>query len=416
VIQITRNGPAARAEWRQNWPLVLSVTGGIGVIALHLYTLGIFVEPLESEFGWSRTQITSGLTIVAVITTLFGPLVGAVVDRVGPRRMAIPGVAVYLLFFGGLFLASNSLILWWSLWLGIAAGCLMLTPAVWAAAIISRFDAARGLALAIGLSGLGISSLIAPLVAGYLIENYGWRVGFAGVALLYFAVAMSLVVSFFYSAADLDRVRVSPDQVKSPKAAPLPGLSVKEAFASSTFWKLAIGTLAVMLTIIGGIVHFVPIVTDAGLDRASAIVAASAIGGTAILARLVTGSLLDRLDGKIVGGFAFMLPAVACLGLLFYDGSFPFAFAIALGFGVCVGAELEVMAYLSSRHFGMRNFGILFGCIAAMSSVAGGVGPFAGSFAYDQTGSYSIALWAGAALCVLSGLLIFSLRNCPARW
>lgn len=408
--------PHSQTEWRKGWPLVLASTAGMSLTPLITYHLSFLIVPLEQEFGWDRTLITSGLTVNAIVAVLFSAAIGAMIDRFGPRRIAIPGILLFCVFFGGLSTVSGKAVHWWLLWFGIAVSGLLIKPTVWAKAITSRFDRSRGFALALMLSGTGLTGIIAPLLTGYLITHYGWRGAYIGLAAIYFCVIMPLVLAFFYGATDLPvKKSEMPNTRIQPKA--LPGASVKEAFASLTFWKLAFAVLLATLTATGGLVHFVPIITEAGIDHKYAVALTSALGVSAVAGRLMTGILLDRMNAKIIGGIAFALPALAFTCLALYAGKAEIVLVVAILLGVATGAEFEIATYLTSRFFGMRNFGTLFGFIAGFAALATGLGAPLASVAYDRLGSYDLALWTAVGFGVCASLLIFSLPHYdrPAR-
>src|SRR5687767_5218164 len=118
------SGP--QSEWRQGWTLVLASLAGMSLGALMPYTMGLFVAPLQAELGWSRSTIMSGLTVNAVMGALLAPFVGAMIDRFGPRKIAIPGLLVFCIAFALLSTVTPSPIHWWSLWLAIGLGAVML--------------------------------------------------------------------------------------------------------------------------------------------------------------------------------------------------------------------------------------------------------------------------------------------------
>lgn len=147
-----------------------------------------------------------------------------------------------------------------------------------------------------------------------------------------------------------------------------------------------------------------------------AVAAASVVGGTAVAGRLTAGFLLDRLNAKILAGIAFALPAVTSIALLCFNGEPTMAIGIALLLGITTGAELEMSSYLASRHFGLRNFGALFGFIAGMIALAGGLAPLLGGVVFDQYGSYSILWIIMAVFAVVSSAFIFSLPGYPEEF
>ncbi len=406
------NPSAARAEWKKGWPVVVAAAAGMGLTPLMIYPMGLFIGPLEAEFGWSRTLITSGLTINAVIGVIFAPMMGVFIDRFGPRRIAIPGSLLFCIAFACLAFTGPSPVHWWSLWVMVAIGSLMIKPTVWTAAIASRFNASRGMALALMLCGASLNGAIIPSVAGFLIDTYGWRWGYIGLAALLAGISIPLLVLFFYGATDLARTRSSEGHAPVDRSK-LPGLDVRDALRSRQFFQLAAASSLIIFTITTTTVHFVPLVSAQGLDRMTAAGLASTMGVLAVAARLVTGSMLDRFNGTIIGGIMFALPSLAFAGMMVFDGSLPLAIGIAVVIGVCIGAEMEIASYLASRFFGMRNFGTLFGIIVGLISLAAGVGPVLASYLHDLHGSYDLALSFAMPISLLASLLVFTLGRYP---
>lgn len=400
---------SARAEWRQGWSLVLASASGMSLAPLVIYSMGLFVLPLEREFGWSRTMITSGMTLVSVISIVFAGPFGALIDRWGPRRIAVPGVLLYCISFGALATVAGHTLHWLVLWACIAFAGLAVKATVWTAAVVSQFDKSRGLALALVLSGSGFTGIVAPPIAGYLIEHHGWRGGYAGLALIWFAVSMTLILVFFRSAAD---ARGSRAEAKEQRKT-LPGIGIGEALRSGTFLRLALACFMIILIVTAGLVHYVPIVTERGLERSVVVSLASIIGLAAFFGRVVTGSLLDRFDARLVGAIAFAMPGLACCALIVQGGDVPIGVAalIALLFGLSSGAEFEIASYLSSRLFGLRNFGTLFGLMVGIIAFAAGLGPSLASLSFDHYGSYDVALWIGVLLALASALLVGTLKS-----
>src|SRR6218665_1340374 len=106
----------AHSEWKQGWPVILASGAGMSLPSLVMFSMGLFVAPLENEFGWSRTVITSGMTVMAVVGFFFGPVIGLLVDRFGPRRIAVPGVFLYCSMFAALALTPDSKLYLLTLW------------------------------------------------------------------------------------------------------------------------------------------------------------------------------------------------------------------------------------------------------------------------------------------------------------
>ena len=192
-------------EWRQHWTVVLAASAGMGMAAVISFAGGLFIAPLEKEFGWSRTEISSAHMISAVTIILFAPFVGYLVDRLGPRRL---GIVAVIAVAAGLSLFSLTGPNIWSLRLLLvvmAAATVVIQPLVWTSAITGLFSAGRGLALAFVLCGSSICSIVTPPLTYWLIESYGWRLAFVGIGVCWGLVVLPLVLLFFTSAQDAAR-------------------------------------------------------------------------------------------------------------------------------------------------------------------------------------------------------------------
>ncbi len=396
-------------EWKAGWPLVATSCLGMTVSVLHVYSMGIFIEPIQRDLGWERTTITAGLLVTASMTVLFAPLVGLLIDRHGVRRIGIPGVAIYCAGLASLAIAGASQPIWFGLWVVVAIGALLMKPTVWTAAVASRFVKARGLAFALTLCGTGLAGAITPFAVHSAIAWIGWKSTFllmGGVSAL---LLLPLMFLFFQAAP--------PSFPHASVAAPAARRAeIWRVIGSRRFLQLAMATLLVTGSITMLVVHFVPIMRTMGLAAGTAAGIASAIGISSITGRLLGGFLIDRIDGRWVAGAAFLLPSVACLLLLAMSGgdiSYVGGIAIAILVGLSVGAEIEVIAYLTTRYFGLANYGVIFGTIIAFLSLGAGLGPLAGSVVFDATGSYWIAVLGVVPVFVLSTILIASLGRYP---
>lgn len=401
----------AMQEWKSNWLLVLASTVGTGAGIMHLYTTGFFIVPLGEEFGWSRSEVTSALTIVSVASITCAAFVGVLIDRFGPRRVGLIGLLAYPLAYGLLSSVSSSLLHWWGLWVLVALSVQLVKPTVWAAAVASRFNTARGLAMAVTLSGTGIASTLNPVLAGFLLQEYGWRTAYMGLAAVWAAVSLPLCFLYFYGAADNERLK--PGLKAAPRAISLPGVPLREAALSARFWQLAIGCVLTAIVTLGLLVHFVPIVVAAGLTPGQAAAISALSGASAIVGRLGTGFLLDRYSGPIIAMVAFSLPGVACALLLTFDVSTTLAIVVACLVGVSMGAETDIAGYLTTKYFGLRHFGALFGGIVALLGISTATGPLLAALAFDISGAYTLFFTAGAVACAAGSLLVLMLGKYP---
>lgn len=412
---------AAIREWKQGWPLLLAAASGISLTAVHIYSTGLFMAPLEEEFGWSRTELTGGLTLVSIVGVLLSPLAGVVVDRWNARRVALPGVVVYAGGVMALSFATPSIESWWFLWLFVALGSLMLKPTVWSAAVASAFTTTRGLALAVMLCGTGVGSSIVPLVTEALMEEFGWRGAYRALGAGFLAVVFPLLWLFFFdhrSTAGSDggntqeRTRAAPEEAKSPPSI-VSGWTFREGIRKRQFFQL-IGA-AVLLTgvIVGCVVHLLPILVDRGLERSEAVGLAAMLGVLSISGRLAAGALFDRLPGPPIGMLSALLPA-GFAGLLLFapDSGVATVVAVVL-LGLAVGSEYDAVIYLATRYFGLRHFGSLFGFVASSILAGVGLGPLVAGRIFDLDGSYERFLLAILPASLAGAGLLLTLGRYP---
>ena len=400
---------SAAAEWRQNWTVVLAACAGMALSTITTYATGVFVEPLEQEFGWSRVQIMSGHAFVSTTSVFAAPLAGMLVDRIGPRRIGIAAIIAMCLAVMLLGLSGSDIWQWRALWVPVAFAQFLTQTSVWGAAIASLFTRGRGLALAAMLCGSSVGSIVTPPLALFLIETMGWRMAWVGLAVIWGVLVLPLIWFLFFSAKD--RQRLAPRQ-ESAAALPKPSIWNSGMFTRRYPQLLLAGT-CIAGVVVTMAVSLVPVLQSSGISRVDAVAITSLIGFTAIVGRLTIGTLLDRMDGRFIAGTCVSLPIIGLLILIQFPGSVPAATAAVLIFGFSLGAELDIVAYLTSRYFRLENFGLLFGTIVGFIGLAAGNVPLALHAVYDNTGSYAPALWAAMPFCLLSALLFLLMGPYP---
>ena len=404
------SSPSPAEEWRAHWTLVLAATVGMSFHSVMSHGLGLFMEPLQNEFGWSRSQISLGLTIAAMLSLPLSPVVGAMVDRWGARRLALPGVVLSAGAIACFSTLSGSVAQWLGLWLGYALVAMLLKTTIWSAAVSSTFNASRGLALAFALSGTAIAQVVVPPLAQYLIADFGWRTAYAVLGGGWGGLTFVLLFLFFFDARDRQRLR---REESSDQAEMGVGLGFREAFRNVALLRIAAATLISCLLNIAILVHQVPILVENGVARDHAAYLASLAGVAGIVGKIVTGWLLDRVGGGWVGGISLSVPALGFLLILEPMGTSAAVVLAMILIGYAAGTSLQICAYLTTRYGGMRNFGKIFGVMASLIAVGGGLGPTVAAAVHDTFGSYVPLLLVSIPASVISGLLIVGLGPYP---
>lgn len=394
-------------EWQENWPMVVAAMAGFSLSTISTHSMGLFMDPLSEEFGWSRAQISSGLSIYAVLSVPLALLAGAMIDRWGSRPIAIAGIILFSLAFASLGLADGSMSLWWAQWAMFSLCALGVHTAVWTTAVSSRFSSGRGLALAVTLCGSSVTQIVAPITANALIDDLGWRQAYFWLGLGWGTIALVLALFFFRDARNLGP--------RHPAVAPptMGGLTLKQALRNVRIWRIAGTELLTSMLVMSIIVHFVPILTSGGVERSTAAAIAGSVGFAAICGKLFTGWLLDRAQSSWIPTVSLWLPAVACL-LLLDPGWFSGAAVVAAAlFGYAVGAYFQIVTYLTTRYAGLKNFGKIFGLMAALMAIGTGIGPVLAGHVFDVTASYRSWLFVAIGFSLVAGVLIFRLGPYP---
>lgn len=400
---------AASLEWKRHWSLVLAAAVGFSFMSFMTPAAGIFMDPLSRAFGWNRTQLSTGIALSALVSLLASPFLGVMLDRFGTRRIAIPGIVLTALVIAAFSLANGSFAQWIGLWVIWGLVVLLIQSTVWSTAVASVFEAGRGLALGVTLSGTALANVIVPPLTNWLIGAYGWRAAFVWLGLGWGSIALLLSLLFLYDARD--RRRLAGGQ-KSERV-DLPGLTIAEAWRSSELWRVAVSTFLILTITIAVSVHQFPILVETGISRATAAWLVSLAGVAGIAGKLITGALIDRVHARWVGSLTLASTAVA-YPLLLEPPRAPALIVVAIMIsGYAAGTKIQLCGYLTARYGGLRNYGAIFGFMTSAIALSSGVGPLLAGLSYDKYGSYAPLLIAGTVASLVSAALILSLGRYP---
>ena len=410
----------AAEEWRQGWTLALACLTGFGFFSVLLAATGVFIQPLTDEFGWSRSLLSSGPAIATGVTALLGPFYGALIDRYGSRRLALPGTILTALAVSVFGLANGSSTQWILFWVLFGLASTTIKSTIWTAAVAGTFFKGRGLAIGITVSGTALAQAVVPPLANTLIGAFGWRASFVWIAVGWGSISFLLSWLFLYDIHDRAAGRDRKGKASGEKAAPsgrvsLAGLSVGEAWRNSALWRVGIASFVVMLLTIGLGIHLFPILTEAGVTRSTAAWLTSLGGVAGIVGKLVTGVLLDRFRPNWVGGLTMGVTALTFGILIFAMNSLPLIVMAIIVNGYAAGTKTQIYSYLTAGYAGLKNFGKIYGMLSAMVALAAGLGPMVAGVIYDVAGGYGPFLAAGVLGCLLGGALLITLPAYP-KW
>jgi MFS family permease len=364
---------------------------GIGA----MFSLAVYLEPMSVDTGWSRTGISSAMTLDFLVLGVASFAWGAASDRFGARVVVLSGA---ILLGAGLLLASRatSLIefqLTYGIVVGLAAGSFF-APMI--AATTTWFDSNRSLAVSLVSAGMGVAPMTISPFARWLISAYDWRTAMAiiGVA------AWALLIP----AALLVRRRSEPAKDSAAReAAEGPAMSAGKAFRSPQFLVLALTFFLCCAAHSGPIFHMISYAMLCGVPAMAAVSIYSVEGLAGLGGRLLLGVLADRLGVKPVLVAGLLVQAFAILSYL-YVGRLGEFYLLSVVFGTAYGGVMPLYAVLAREYFGQRVMGTVFGAATMTSSLGMAFGPLAGGWIFDSfngygwlySGAFAVALAAAA--------------------
>lgn len=382
--------------------LALTVCNG----PMILFPFGVLVGPITAEFGWPRATLASAVVISHATGALAMPFTGVLMDRFGMRRVALPAICLFALLFSGVSLLPGVPLLFvvsYGLLGIIGAGHSTLT---YARVVSGWFDRQRGLALGLTLSGVGIGTALTPQVARVLVVHYGWRGAYVGLGILLLVVALPAVGILVR-----ERPRAPLDKAEAPggETALVPvGTRLLSALSGYHFWAIGIALFLVALAVNGTIAHVVPLLGDRGVSPAAATAALSAAGLALILGRILSGYCLDRFFAPFVSAGFFLVPLCEII-LLGSGASGALAIVAAILLGIGIGAEVDIMAFLVGRYFGIAHYGAVYGTLLALFTFGSGMGPWLIALSFDHFHNYVAALAGCGVTLLVASLLVASL-------
>ncbi len=397
------------------WIVLIAAFGQCLGPPVAVFSFAVFFKSLVHDFHASRAAISFAFTLHNVVGALCLTVTGRLIDRFGARRIIVVSTALY-----GLVLLSAAG-LGGSVWpfyvfyavLGLAdSGS---SPVSFGVVISHWFNRRRGLALGLMMIGIGIGAVVVPVLAQKLIAMFGWRMAYAAfggaVLLLPLPVIATLLVNdpaergLLSDGACVQRLR-QPSTEKQ-------GLSWREIWHHPTFWLMVCIFSLTGASVHAGVLHMSALLTDRGLSAERAAVASSVVGVSLIAGRVGSGYLLDHFFAPRIGMLFYGATTVG-LAALWAGTKGDLALVAAFLVGLGMGAEVEIMAYLISRYFGLRAFGSAFGFVFGAFMLAGAMGTLLMGAGFDLFHSYNAPL-AGFCIATALGVLLL-IRLGPYRY
>lgn len=368
--------------------------------------LGAIAGLLQTEFEISLGKVMFSITIFSLSTIAAAPVAGRLIDSMGARSVLLVSNALMAVIL--LMMSYANSISEFYIAAGVfgffSIGAQSITYNKLLAAWFS--DKRRGLVLGIAAAGLGVGYAILPSMITTTLTIVGWRGTVGVLAILSF---LPLLLNFVFS--------FPPDrQFSNVAALSLQGMPVREAVRRREFWVLGVAIFLISTVSLGIAANVMSFGKDLGVNPAQIALSASVLGIATLLARLLVGYLFDKFFAPHVVAvcFAFSAGGFGILALSAANLTGNHGNIVAIVFiGLAFGAESDLIGYLTSRYFGLRAFGQIYGCLYTIFVLAAATGPFAFGWGRDVFGSYTWPFFAAAAIAACAGVLMLIMPPFP---
>ena len=404
--------------YRGWWVLLALGLVAFSRVAFFNPVLGIFIQPLQDEFGWSRATIAGALTLGTLLGALAAPVVGPLIDRYGSRYFAAAAIAIL-----GILLALLSAVeeVWqfyglYAFGRAIAVGVLEIALA---ATVANWFIRRRGRAMGLLSVGTRAGMALTPLVVLLFISLFDWRAAFLALGVL--IVVVALVPSWRWIRRRPEDLGLRPDgdrpaarlATAAAGAAHDPRWTVGEAIRTRPFWLLLIGSSALMF--VNGAVNLsmASHLEDNGIGRGAAIAVITLWAVMGMVGGVVGGELRERVAIRLALPASVLFLAGGIVMLLAVQNVW-MAFLFAIGHGLAFGALLPLLQVIFADYFGRWSVGAIRGVTAPVQFGVNALGPLAATLVFDSRGSYDL-IFVVFVLLALAAALLFLFARPPVH-
>ena len=371
------------------WVLVATALAIIALGMGLMFSLGVFMEPLESALGWRRRQIAQANLYGWIAFGVSAFVFGLLSDRLGTRLVVRIGAG--MLGTGMLGLSQMQHLWQFYLLYGLLIGGAVGAFNVPLTSMVTRwFVKHRGLVVALANCGIGVGGMLFAPLSSALIMSFGWRPTFFFYGVLVWAVVLPLTLLLRDRPQELGLLPYggAPAEPSAAPATAAASYTFGQVLAIPAFWIIALVHFFCCAAHSGPIFHMVSAVIDAGVDKLAAATVFAMSSLASLPGRLGTGLLVDRFGSKNILVTWLLMQATAVLLYLFVGDFAGFA-TLGLYFGISYGGVMPLYAVVARDYFGARALGASYGAIFGLSCLGMGLGGWLGGHLFDSLGTYT---------------------------
>ena len=392
-------------------------------------SMPVWAVALESQFGWSRTQLGFALSLTRAEGSISGPIAGYLTDRFGARILVFGGL---LILAAGFFLFSQVQNLWMFylafLIMSVGQGQAGWLPIM--TLLNQWFIRRRSTAMAIALTGMGLGALILVPAIAWAVDpdqdRLGWRLtaGILGVVILASALVIPRLIrnrpQDYNLLPDGEQPGPQSRALRTPRRSrpPTPrtgqaalDFTTRQALRTPAFWFISFGHGFATMAILAIMSHLgLLMVEDEGFSLQTTAWIVAVYTGTAMFFQLIGGYLGDRAPINVVL-FVFTSIQAGAVVLLVTSSSLLGFYLFALLFGVGWGGRLPLTTSIRGEYFGRASYGTILGISTVPMNVLLFIAPPLAGYMRDRLGSYDDAFITLAILNFIGAVLFLMARK-----
>ncbi len=410
----------ARRNIHYGWAMIAVTFVTALVSAAAVGAPGVFIVPLQKEFGWSTAEISSAMSIRFVLFGLMAPFAAALMNRYGLRNVTLTALVIVV---ASLVLSLGMTELWqlvalWGFAVGVGTG---MTALVLGATVASRwFKERRGLVIGILTASAATGQLIFLPILASITAQVGWRWALALMCVMLAFAAIAVLLVMRDRPSDLD-LRPFGDTGTDPLPAPPPANApimaaalgaLRDAAKTKVFWIL-FATFFICGASTNGLVqvHLIPMCLDFGIPEVQAAGLLAAMGVFDFVGTIASGWLSDRYDNRYLLFWYYGLRGLSLLALPFTDFTFYGLSLFALFYGLDWIATVPPTVRLTAAQFGAERAGMVFGWIFAGHQLGAATAAFGAGLSRTVWLSYLPAFFAAGALCIVAAVIVLAITK-----
>lgn len=383
----------------------------LGFVALALAyaaraAVGLMMPVWETEFGWSRTFISTAVAFALIVMAALAPIGGRLVDIQGSRNTLVAGLVVLSLGCAAMLAIGTKAVFILTFVALSAIGFGLVATHVVSTAVEQQLDRNQGLATGIATSGATAGQfLILPLIA-LALTTLDWRWSYAGLSLA--SVLLGLIVYWTLS----PRVDAAGDIGQSANPQRDLKRDLRSILTNATFHLLFWSYFICGYTTSGVIeTHFLPYASFCGFPPVPSAAAYGVLSVANLAGMIAVGWLTDRMNRPLLLGTIYLIRALTFVVLVNVGADYQILMLFAVMFGLVDYSTVPVTASLIASHVGLRVMGLAFGLVSAGHQIGGAFGAYLGGYLFDLYAQYTWVWWSPFALAVCASALVFLIRD-----